>query len=143
MHKLTQGKPYVARIHVLRNLTRKNLYTGSPPLVRFLIVRISNQYGFSKTKNSTIFLVSTVFSTNLENFWKFLMKKIRFFLFMVFFQIFVILFQLLCVEYLYVFYLEFVIFNDSEDIEFQKHSRHTKNLFQYYFFTKKRGLLIS
>ena len=44
--------------------------TGSPPLVRFLLVRISNQYGFLKPKNSTIFLISTVFSTNSEKILK-------------------------------------------------------------------------
>ena len=50
----------------------KKLTTGGPPLVRFLIVRIFNSYGFLKPNNSTIFLISTVFSTNAGNFWKFL-----------------------------------------------------------------------
>jgi hypothetical protein len=40
--------------------------TGGPPLVRFLLVRISNYYGFLKPQNRTIFLISTVFFNILE-----------------------------------------------------------------------------
>ena len=39
--------------------------TGGPPLVQFLIVRISNWFGFLEYKNLNIFLISMVFSTFL------------------------------------------------------------------------------
>ena len=42
-------------------LDQKLSGSGGPLLVRFLLVRISNYHGFLKLKNSTKFLISTVF----------------------------------------------------------------------------------
>ena len=115
------------------------LITGSPPLVRFLLVRISNQYGFLKPKNSTIFLISAVFPTNFEKFERINRNFSEIFLNRFFFQNFLENLQLFSSIMMY-----FNLFLHQKQKELRlKSNRHTKKSFSSSTFYEKGGLLVS